>query len=813
MNAAAKAKAAAAKAAADAERQYNDQRAASKIDFFPSSEQIEWLKIMDKHKMLDPESVDDDKALSESSNSLGKVYFIKTTDTQRGISEFKCGKLVSVTRRTTGLSGLEYVFTDSNGTNFNVSTGVNIEIYSLYKDDLPTHDPRLPDKEKLVVTKPTTEQLKWLSIMDTNQLLTPLSGKLTNDNIGTYYLYRDPKTSPLLVGGYLFKVENTTLQMGGGADNWWELDGSEPSPPAKVSEPSPPAKVYRNVDVSIYSFYDENGNVENNVRDINSRIYTLPPTLPTRNPLLPEKLITTPPTPEQLEWMDKMRLYVTDGTFEKVLLTTDNIGTCYLYKQYNDTPLSGGNLFKVKSTIFQVGGETDQMAATSSYNDNSNPRYVSVDVYTFSHEYTDNTTVVRSDKGVVYALPARLPITPPKPRSFKRIVDVDDVTGEFTLHDGSTVTFPQDKLEDYYFIQNPQPKDSNNPSLSVSDCIYPYQKEYTGKIVTSHLVQKICGDINGDGTEKYELYLQCQNTTFDTVTTSDTVATSDTVTSSSSIKSPLTLFSGYTKMEDDEWSEIRTISENTKETQIGEKLCKTRADPVQSVKGPVIPSLRESDETLKKLVTPYNASLHKDFDIYIRWGYYLVKVKIVGSSNNSHFIVGSTLPNSTTHFRLIKDLIFVLNRDINVANHDKELYVLRNIKPIPKTHKMKMGETIYFYLNNDRRKSAIPGIIVKIVKKAMFSSTYTVQYKDEDGVEKETEVKASELYQRDKDAEKNEAKETAQTAADLGLSLGGKKNKTKRIKIRKSLKKKQLRKSRNSRISVKAKSKRYRVRK
>lgn len=164
--------------------------------------------------MLDPESVDTDKALSESSNSLGKVYFIKTTDAQRAISEFKCGKLVSVTRRTTGLSGLEYVFTDSNGTSFNVSTGVNIEIYSLYKDDLPTHNPRLPDKEKLVVTKPTTEQLRWLSIMATNRLLTPLSEKLTDHNIGTYYLYRVPKTR-LLVGGYLFKVEKKQFKWEG----------------------------------------------------------------------------------------------------------------------------------------------------------------------------------------------------------------------------------------------------------------------------------------------------------------------------------------------------------------------------------------------------------------------------------------------------------------------------------------------------------------------------------------------------------------------------------------------------------------------
>jgi hypothetical protein len=151
---------------------------------------------MDKHKMLDPESVDADKALSESSNSIGKVYMIKTTDAREGTSEFKFGKLLSVTKITTGLSGLEYTFTDSNGTSFNVSTGDNIELYSLYKPELPTHDPRIPDKDNLVV-KPTTEQLKWLSIMSLNELLTPLSQKLTTGNIGTYYLYKNPKTGLL----------------------------------------------------------------------------------------------------------------------------------------------------------------------------------------------------------------------------------------------------------------------------------------------------------------------------------------------------------------------------------------------------------------------------------------------------------------------------------------------------------------------------------------------------------------------------------------------------------------------------------------
>lgn len=795
MSAAAKANAAAAaaKAAAEAERRYNEERASSKIEFFPSPEQMEWLKIMVKHKMLDPESVDSDKLLSESSNSIGKVYLIKTTEANQ-ISEFNFGKLVSVTKRSTGLSGLEYTFTDSNGTSFNVSTAVNIEIYSLYKDDLPRHDPRLPDEDKLVVTKPTTEQLKWLLIMSKNELLTPFSQKLTNDNNGTYYLYRDPKTG-LLAGGYLFNVEKKTVQVGGQAGYWLDSD---------YTPSSPPKKVYR--DVSIYSFYDENGNMENNVRDIDGRIYALPTTLPTHNPLLPENLVTTP-TPDQLKWMEEMMSYVTDNTFKQVALRTNNIGTYYLYKQDKDTPLSGGYLFRVKTTTVQVGGEMP----SNDYD--SSPKNVSVVVYTFSHEDTDNTTVVRSDKGIVYALPARLPKTPPKPRSFKRIIDVDDVTGEFTLHDGSTVTFPEDELGKYFFIQGPQYGEKSGLYwFSVNNCINPQQKAYTGKLVTSQLVQRICGDKNPNQTGKRALYIQIQNTTFDTVTTYDTVTPSDTVPHSSSIKQPTTPFKGDKPTTDDEGPHIESVIDKTKDIQIGVKLCKTRAEPVESVKGPVLPTLNASEENFKKLegeITHFNPSLHKELDIYIQWGYYLTKAKMVGRSRNPEQLEVQAILDPTVRFLWNKNQIFVLDRDISNAKNVDEVYALRNLKPIPNTQKMSKGDTIYFYLDNDKSKSAILGIIVK---KAMLSSTYTIKYK-EDGVEKETEVKASDFYQRDKEAEKNEAEEDKKTTAGSSLTGAGKKNKTKRRNIRKSLKKKQSRKSRISRISVKAKFRRSRVRK
>lgn len=794
MSAAAKANAAAAaaKAAAEAERQYNEERASSKIEFFPSPEQMEWLKIMVKHKMLDPESVDSDKLLSESSNSIGKVYLIKTTEANQ-ISEFKFGKLVSVTKRSTGLSGLEYTFTDSNGTSFNVSTAVNIEIYSLYKDDLPRHDPRLPDEDKLVVTKPTTEQLKWLLIMSKNELLTPFSQKLTNDNNGTYYLYRDPKTG-LLAGGYLFNVEKKTVQMGGQAAPWMDDDHT----------PSPPKKVFR--DVSIYSFYDENGNMENNVRDIDGRIYALPTTLPTHNPLLPEKLVTTP-TPDQLKWMEEMMSYVTDNTFKQVAqLTTDNIGTYYLYKQYKDTPLSGGYLFKVndEEVTVQKGGAVELY-------DNIEWVKKKLPVYRFYDENENVNMIVRSDKGIVYALPAKLPKTPPKPRSFKRIIDVDDVTGEFTLHDGSTVTFPQDKLSEYFFIQGPRYGESGLYWFSVNNCIDPQQKAYTGKLVTSQLVQSICGDKNPDKTGKRELYIQIQNTTFDTVTTSDTVPPSDTVSTSSSIKPPTTLFKGK-KTTTDDAADVESIRDKTKDIQIGVKLCKTRAEPVESVKGPVLPTLNASDENFKKLegeITHFNPSLHKELDIYIQWGYYLTKAKMVGRSRNPEQLEVQAILDPTVRFLWNKNQIFVLDRDISNAKNVDEVYALRNLKPIPKTQEMSKGDTIYFYLDNDKSKSAILGIIVK---KAMLSSTYTVKYK-EDGVEKKTEVKASDFYQRDKEAEKNEAEEDKKATAGSSLTGAGKKNKTKRRNIRKSLKKKQSRKSRISRISVKAKFRRSRVRK
>jgi len=659
----AKAKYAAQKAAADTLAKYNADRAASKIDFFPSPEQMEWLKIMVKHSMLDPESVDSDKVFSESSNSIGKVYLIKTVSSN--ISEFKFGKLVSVAKRESGLSGLDYTFTDSNESNFSVSTSIDITIYSLYKDELPTHDPRLPDQDKLVVTEPTTEQLKWLKIMADNNLLEPLNKTLTLNDIGTYYLYRNPKTN-LFVGGYLFNVREKIVQVGGEAGYW--MNDYSPSPP--------PAR--QNKHVSEYSFYNENGNV----------------------------------------------------------------------------------------------------------------------------------TTVRSDQVIVYSLPVRLPKTPPKSRSFKRIVDVDDITGEFTLHDGITVTFPEDKLAEYFFIVCPPSWKSGSDMFwfNVSRAINPNYKAYTGKLVTSTLVQMICGDMNDDSTGKHEFYVQYQNTTFDTVTTSDTV------TPSSSITPPTILFIGKNPTTDDDDRDIKSISETTKDKPIGEKLCKTRAEPVESVKGPVLPRLDASKENFKKLegvITCYNPSLHNEMDVYVQLGYYLTKATIFSKAENPKHLVVQAILDPTIRFDWAKDQIFVLDRDISIAKSDKEVYALRNIKRIPPNKKLSNGAEIYFYLGNNKSRNAIRGIIVK---KALFSSTYTVKYK-EDGVEKNAEKVLSELYERDEDAEKYEAAEDKKATDGSSLTGAGKKNKTKRRNIRKSLKKKQSRKGRIFRTSVKTKFRRSRVRK
>ena len=790
----AKAKYAAQKAAADTLAKYNADRAASKIDFFPSPEQMEWLKIMVKHSMLDPESVDSDKVFSESSNSIGKVYLIKTVSSN--ISEFKFGKLVSVAKRESGLSGLDYTFTDSNESNFSVSTSIDITIYSLYKDELPTHDPRLPDQDKLVVTEPTTEQLKWLKIMADNNLLEPLNKTLTLNDIGTYYLYRNPKTN-LFVGGYLFNVREKIVQVGGEAGYW--MNDYSPSPP--------PAR--QNKHVSEYSFYNENGSVENDVREDKTRIYALPATLPTRNPLLPEKLVTTP-TPDQLKWMAEMMSYVIDFKLTQVNdLTEDNKGTYYLYKDDTtvNSPLFGGYLFNVREKIVQVGGEAGYWMNDYSPSPPPARQNKHVSEYSFYNE-NGNVTTVRSDQVIVYSLPVRLPKTPPKSRSFKRIVDVDDITGEFTLHDGITVTFPEDKLAEYFFIVCPPSWKSGSDMFwfNVSRAINPNYKAYTGKLVTSTLVQMICGDMNDDSTGKHEFYVQYQNTTFDTVTTSDTV------TPSSSITPPTILFIGKNPTTDDDDRDIKSISETTKDKPIGEKLCKTRAEPVESVKGPVLPRLDASKENFKKLegvITCYNPSLHNEMDVYVQLGYYLTKATIFSKAENPKHLVVQAILDPTIRFDWAKDQIFVLDRDISIAKSDKEVYALRNIKRIPPNKKLSNGAEIYFYLGNNKSRNAIRGIIVK---KALFSSTYTVKYK-EDGVEKNAEKVLSELYERDEDAEKYEAAEDKKATDGSSLTGAGKKNKTKRRNIRKSLKKKQSRKGRIFRTSVKTKFRRSRVRK
>jgi hypothetical protein len=230
------------------------------------------------------------------------------------------------------------------------------------------------------------------------------------------------------------------------------------------------------------------------------------------------------------------------------------------------------------------------------------------------------------------------------------------------------------------------------------------------------------------------------------------------------------------------------------------------------VKGPVLPRPDASEENFKNLegvITRYNPSLHNEIDVYVQWGYYLTKATIFSNAKNSKKSVVQAILDPTKRFEWANDQIFVLDRDISIAKNDKEAYALRNIKRIPTNRKILDGAEIYFYLGNDKSRNAIRGIIVK---KALFSSSYTVKYK-EDGVEKIAE-KVSELYERDEAAEKDEAAEDKKKATDgLSLTGAGKKNKTKRRNIRKSLKKKQSRKSRILRTSVKTKIRRSRVRK
>jgi hypothetical protein len=301
------------------------------------------------------------------------------------------------------------------------------------------------------------------------------------------------------------------------------------------------------------------------------------------------------------------------------------------------------------------------------------------------------------------------------------------------------------------------------------------QKQFTGKVVSSLFVQKLCGDINSDGNEKEELYIQLK------------VANSGEM-----IKTDIKLF-------EEEKTKILEISNATQELTIGEELCKTRAKPIDEVYVDTFNRIEDLPNKNKYVpINIFEKPTEYDYDeyekptkipppspLYIKYGYYLIKVKFSFEDKMDNFVgFQSSIEDVQSIIkRLKKDKIYTIN-----IKETKE--PARTYKKKTDVSKVEVGDEIYFFKKQgESSKDPIEGKITKVSPPSWFrkNTVYTVQYK-ENGHDVNTEVSDSDVYQM--------------------VTTGGK---TKRSKIRKSIKKKQsMKKSGFSRRSIKKKHRRSR---
>lgn len=593
------------------------------------------------------------------------------------------------------------------------------------------------------MNEPTTEQLGWLKIMIQDGTLKPLTEDLSHNNIGTYYLYMHNQSNYYIYGGYLKDVSNNTVTtyetveyekyVGGDTGEVREFTREEPVTRTTV----------------LYTF--STNNVTNDSKTINKNnilVFSIPQVLPTHDPRLPDNLITTP-TKEQFVML-KLMIY-SELLSNVASVTNVDIGKYYLFFTLDDRDnLKGGYLFKINGSK-----------------------------YFFYDNNTDKVKIAES-LDYIYSLPDQLPTKSTIFRHFKRIIDVNDETGEFTLHDNTKFTFPkftsynilEITINQYYILTFN--KNTNNIEFVRLNLFLDYvkQQQYTGKVVSSLFVQKLCGDINSDGNEKEELYIQFK------------VAKPGEM-----IKTDIELF-------EEEKTKILEISNATQELTIGEELCKTRAKPIDGVYVDTFNRIEDLPNENEYMKIPKDINPTDTLPLYIKYGYYLIQVRLHWWFDQSSYImVEPIIPivsigaEGTNELKikdrtLTKDEIYTIN-----IKDTAEESLLRNLK-IKKDEKVSLNDLIYFYKEDDiSRERPIPGKIIEVkYDKKKEKKVYKVEYINEE-----------------------ENVETKDVSVVYHVETQTKGGKTKRSKIRKSIKKKQsMKKSGFSRRSIKKKHRRSR---
>ena len=428
-------------------------------------------------------------------------------------------------------------------------------------------------------------------------------------------------------------------------------------------------------------------------------------------------------TPEQFLWLGLMSKTGELPAMTKSDITPEKYETYYLFNARHDLPLQGGFLFNFEKTTNTHSGQQG-----SSYEDTS------YKITFFNPETKQEISI--SDDGSVYELPTTLPTSAPRSAIFRRLIDVDDITGEMIFYnDGNdNYTFlPNDSYTggwNYLCIVEVDPKTTNHVVLDEKS-LYDRNtlKSFTGKVITPSLVEKMCGK-PGSSEGKKEIYVKCDLQRYTPLQIAE--------------KKPMT---------DGDIAALKMaidLSKDAMETQ-GSKLCVTRSKPNDQVLGPALTELAPMPDGCPQNIT---------FGVYyIKIGEFSVKININRGEkpdSNGNFKIHSRNANSAMLYRRVD--IFITKSQLGLLQDTTNKTLHRNLRRRTTPNPAKDGDVVYFYKSTDTtREYPLTGSVVNVVttedvKKKTKTYKYDIKYTDEETGE-HNELGVPQLYERDTEAE------------------------------------------------------------
>jgi hypothetical protein len=233
----------------------------------------------------------------------------------------------------------------------------------------------------------------------------------------------------------------------------------------------------------------------------------------------------------------------------------------------------------------------------------------------------------------------------PKTAIFRRLIDIDDVTGEFTFHDNFKLKIPLQEYGNSYIRFNSGTK--NITVESMSKLISDTNLALTGKRLGPAAVEIMCEKEN----ENEQIYMMFELNT--------------------KLKAP---------PRNVNLEEFEDVVEATRDVEQGTALCKTRGEPLPEVLGPNPNELVQvTDEVIKLIVTgkvTVNGKLSEyEFQLYGVIGEFSFKIKLLEYHHPDYAMSGDKIPERFTVGSMLpaysKNLFFF------EAKHGPLVYMLK----------------------------------------------------------------------------------------------------------------------------------------